>query len=472
MNRPAKKHHPSILFLMSDEHRADVSGFGGNDVIRTPFLDSIAREGVVFDNAYCASPICVPGRQAMMVGQRPRTCGVEEFGQDLPSGSMTFARQFARYGYNTCAAGKLHHVGADQMQGWTRRIGMDVHVGGNARDLKVDLTDLGAGSRGDGKWSDAKEIKRAGVGRGAPTQGVDSVALHNALHFVENYFVDPYYDRPAAPLPLLLKLSFNRPHYPYQTREELLTYYLNRVPLFLDEPVFDHPFLSQRAVEPSKDVTIREMRRAVAAYYGMIEEVDGDYARLCEQLEHVGEDLDDWWIVYTTDHGEMLGEHGIWEKQKFFEASVRVPLIIRPPRDLRDSWGCAGKRVIQNVSLLDLFATLCDAADVPLPDTAETVNAAGLESRSLLPLLRGETGGWSDEAVSEFRGTNLMVKQGSVKYQWYGGPESAGQREVLFDLDSDPTERGNLIDEPRYVEMLADFRRRRNELGFAPADAS
>ena len=469
---------PSILFLMSDEHRADVAGFAGNRVVRTPFLDVLSRTGVTFEKAYCPSPICVPCRQAMACGQRPRTCGVERYGQDLPPFSMTFARQLARYGYTTACAGKLHHMGPDQMQGWTHRMGLDLTIGTAYRDLKVEPGDAFGHGRSDGKWSDAKEIKRAGVGRGPATQATDEAALHDALRFVDHYFADPYYDRPAAPTPLLFKLSFVRPHYPYFTTEQLFTYYLNRVPVYLDEPVFDHAFLRQHAVGvgPGGQVTERELRRATAAYYGMIEEIDTDYARLVQRLEHLGEDLDDWWVVYTSDHGEMLGEHGIWEKQKFFEASVRVPLLIRPPRALREQWGCTGRRVSANVSLLDLFATLCHAASVPLPDAAETVNGAGLESRSLLPLMRGEGAGdalpGDDEVTSEFGGVNLMIKRGPLKYQWYGESACGGHREVLFDLEADPSERRNLIAVPRYATALPQFRTRRDALGFAPPAGS
>ena len=119
---------PNILFLMSDEHRADVTGYAGNLVVRTPVLDELARTGVVCRNAYTPSPICIPGRQALMSGQFPRTCGCESFGQDLPPGHMTFARRFSQHAYHTVAAGKLHHTGTDQMQGWLQRIGSEVQM--------------------------------------------------------------------------------------------------------------------------------------------------------------------------------------------------------------------------------------------------------------------------------------------------------------------------------------------------------
>ncbi len=462
---------PNILLLMSDEHRYDVAGFAGDPVVRTPFLDSLAAGGVVFDNAYCPSPICIPCRQAMATGQRPRTCGVERFGQDLPANSMTFARRLAQYGYHTTCAGKLHHTGPDQMQGWTRRTGLDLSVSDPNRGLRIDPSSFGP-SLGDPKWSDAKEVQRAGVGRGTLTHDHDRAALDSLMLIAEATFANAYYDRPSGQRPQLMMLSFNRPHYPYFTTEDRFLYYLNRVPLpYMHDQPFDHPFLSRRSVEVGVDVTEREYRRAVTAYYGMIDEIDHDYARFADKLTELGQDLDDWWVFYTTDHGEMLGQHGIWEKQKFFEASARVPLVVRPPSSVRRDWGCVGRRVTQNVSLCDLFATLCDIADAPLPKGSEAVNGAGLESRSLLPLMRGETAQWDDESVSEFEGTNLMIKRGPLKYQWYDRPDCRSEPEVLFDLDADPSERTNLVNERRYWEAVETFRRRRDALGFAPSSS-
>lgn len=440
---------PNILFLMSDEHRADVTGYAGDAVVRTPVLDELARTGVVFRNAYTPSPICIPGRQALMSGQFPRTCGCESFGQDLPPGHMTFARRFSQYAYHTVAAGKLHHTGTDQLQGWLQRIGSEVQMSPQFIEDR-DNASFAASVRGLAgvKWSDTKEVLRAGIGH-SPHIVQDEYALTGALDFVQQYFTDPYYDRQQPERPLLLKLSLNQPHYPYFTSEEKFTYYLNRVQPFLDEPVIDHPFLSQRQVRPGVDASPRDLRRAVAAYYGMIETIDEMYGRTLAALKAVGQNLDDWIIVYTSDHGEMLGEHGIWEKQKFFEASVRVPLIIRWPS------GFAGSRVIdENVNLCDLFATLCDLADLPTP--------AGLDSRSLAPLLRDEAGEWDNETVSQFGGRNLMIKRDALKYHSYG-PEMP---EVLFDLARDPSERENFIDDPQYAEDLTAFRARRQVLGF------
>ena len=146
----------------------------------------------------------------------------------------------------------------------------------------------------------------------------------------------------------------------------------------------------------------------------------------------------------------MLGQHGIWEKQKFFEASARVPLIIRFPQHFEPI------TVRENVNLCDLFATLCDLVDVPCP--------SGLDSRSLVSLMTGQNDDWSNETVSQFGSTNLMIKQDHLKYQYYGrnGPE------VLFNLKIDPSETKNFIDHPDYTDAVQQFRQRLSQLGHGP----
>ncbi|MDA3962511.1 MAG: sulfatase-like hydrolase/transferase [Planctomycetota bacterium] len=453
---------PNILFLMSDEHRADVTGYAGDPVIRTPTLDHLAATGVVFTNCYTPSPVCVPCRQSLASGQLPRTSGVECYGQDLPPFSMTWAKRFSQYAYGTVCCGKLHHDGPDQMQGWKRRIGAntrvtDSYVDGFLDDEAARFTPLG-----DGKWSDTKEVLRAGIGRGATTHVGDEIAALGATRLIESRFLDLGGDRVNHHRPTLLKLSFNRPHYPYLTEQGLFSYYLNRVTPYLEQTVFDHPFLSQRQVRPGIDATPRELRRATAAYYGMIEEIDRDYGSVLNALEAVGEDLDNWIIVYTSDHGEMLGQHGIWEKQKFFEASAKVPLIIRWPQRFQP------RVVTENVNLCDLFATLCDLADIPLPNEADTVDGRGLDSRSLVPLMDGDTSAWNNESISQFGATNLMIKRDALKYHLYTGDACRDQPEVLFDLKADPSESRNLINESGYADAVTSFRTRCAELGFGP----
>jgi choline-sulfatase len=185
---------PDILFLMSDQHRPDVAGYEGNPVVRTPVLDGVARTGVVFRNAYCPSPICVPGRMAMMAGQLPRTCGCERWGQDLPPGAMTFARRFSQYAYQTIACGKLHHMGTDQLQGWNRLIGMHENLDAQYIEGRHEpsFERFVRGPDGKLKWSPVKEVLRAGLGRARPSVH-DEFAMLGARNVIDQYFVDARY---------------------------------------------------------------------------------------------------------------------------------------------------------------------------------------------------------------------------------------------------------------------------------------
>ncbi|MFG0250694.1 MAG: sulfatase-like hydrolase/transferase [Phycisphaeraceae bacterium JB051] len=467
--------HPNILFLMSDEHRPDVLGFTGNDVVRTPVLDDLAKDAVVFNNAYTPSPICIPSRQCIAAGQLPRTCKAEKYGDDLPPFSMTFAKRLSQFGYAAVCAGKLHHDGPDQMQGWTTRIGFDMNVepkyipGRDDESFKAFRHPSSYRSR-----DEAGEVVRSGVGHGRYTHDRDAHALAGVKPFIEHHYNDIYADKPCANQPLLLKVSFNRPHLPYLTTEDKINYYLNRVPIYVEDNDFEHTALNRGSAVVGKDgITERDVRKATAAYYGMVEEVDEDYGKVIADLKHVGQNMDDWWIIFTADHGSMLGQHGTWSKSKFYEHSARVPLMIRPPKAVREQWGMQpGKTrfVDQNVNTCDLFTTICQMANVPLPKQEDTVFGRGLDSRSLYPLMQSDepVANWDDESISQFRGGELMIKQGSLKYQHYQNMPSNEMTEVLFDLAVDPDERVNLINEPEYTEALKALRRRCAALGFGP----
>jgi len=180
----------------------------------------------------------------------------------------------------------------------------------------------------------------------------------------------------------------------------------------------------------------------------MTEMVDEFIGKVFEKLIEAGQDLDDWVVVFTCDHGEMLGEHGIWAKHKFYESSARVPLVIRYPKRFKAT------NIKENVNLCDLYATLCDICGIETPD--------GLDSRSLVGLMEGENDGWDNESISQYAGKHIMIKRDNLKYQYYG----EDMPEVLFDLEKNPSETINFIDDPSYEDELKAFRDRRGDLGF------
>lgn len=445
-----ERKRPNILFLMSDQHRYDFTGYMGH-VAKTPTLDMLAETGVRFDNAYCASPVCVPGRQCMMAGQLPRTCGAEKFGDDLPPFSMTFAKRMAQYGYASACAGKLHHMGADQMQGWTHRMGWwDMEVEPHYVEGKKD--DEYAKYPKPKMWDLAKEIKMSGAGYHSYVRH-DEYSVAGALQFIEEHFCDSSYDKHHKDRPLMMKVSLQQPHYAYIAEFEKFSYYLNRVQPFAKQDALDHPKFKGdwTRILPGEDVSEREIRKAHAAYAAMIEEIDGLFKRVIDGITHVGENIDDWIIVYTSDHGDMMGEYNLWWKLKFYEGSVRVPLLIRAPNYIEGA-----RRVRENVNHCDLFATLCDLAGIPVPE--------GRDSRSMVGLMKGDAKGWRNESVSQVNTYGLMIKHDDLKYIYYGEDVP----EVLFDLATDPKETMNMIDNAAYADAVTRFRTRRGELGHGP----
>ena len=199
----------------------------------------------------------------------------------------------------------------------------------------------------------------------------------------------------------------------------------------------EHFFAKDWTFDPP--VSEEQKMKAIAAYYGMVEEVDEQFGQILTALEAAGQDLDDWIIIHTTDHGDMLGEFNTWWKLKFYEGSVKVPLFIRAPKIFQ-----GGKRRQENVSLCDLYATLCELAGAEV--------APGRDSRSLVPLLRDDSAGWPDTAVSAYA-DHVMLKQGPWKY-WSLAPDT----EVLFNLDEDPHEENDLSGKPEFKNQLSALR--------------
>jgi choline-sulfatase len=274
----------------------------------------------------------------------------------------------------------------------------------------------------------------------------DQYNVDGALLFLEEYFVNASYDRPKAN-PLCMAVSLIAPHYPYQCPMDLFTYYMQRVEPIVEEPNEQFEYDDFFRVRVGEDVTYRQAHRATAAYYGMIEWMDAQFSRVIEKLEHLNV-LDDFIIVFLSDHGEMLGTKGLWEKQSYFEASARVPLSIWYPK----RFGREPKVIEQNVSLVDLFPTVCELVDIPAPDE--------LDGRSFLPLIDGNTTDWHDTVYSELwraqNGPSVMVKEGSLKYFRFDNDK--GWPEQLFDLSKDPDERNNLMDVPAYADALSKLR--------------
>lgn len=428
----------NILILMADELRFDLPGFMGNPIARTPTMDRLAKDAVVFDNAYTPAPVCVPARQSIATGKYPLHTGCEHFTDDLPPGSHTFARAFSEAGWLSVACGKLHHRGPDQMQGWLQRIGAETAVqwpntyGAEGREQIGRL-----------KWRGAHELQIAGPGV-SPLSLHDRLAVDGAIDFLRMHF-EGMYRRTAEMPPVMLMVSLQQPHFPLLAEPELFAYYHERVKPRLREEAPWHPVLGRGALLPGDEVSDGQIRNATAAYYALVEKADREFGRVIEAIESHGQDIDDWLVVLLSDHGDMLGEHALWEKRKFYEGSVRVPLFLRSPRE----WPAARRR--ENVSTIDLFATLCEAAGL--------APAPGIDGRSLVPLLQNRSSGWVNETFSQYDADEFMLKRGNLKYLAFGAKGS----DVLFDMASDPGESTNRIADVNYTAQAAGMRERLQE---------
>ncbi len=424
----------NILILMADEFRFDLAGFMGNPICRTPTLDRLAGEAVIFDNAYAAAPVCIPGRQSFATGKYPLHIGCEYFGEDIAPQSDTFARRFSEAGHYTVACGKLHHRGIDPMQGWLHRIGAECAVNWPETRAAQDRMQIGRL-----KWRGAEELHIAGPGV-SPLALHDRYTVDGALLFLATHFGGMYRRGDAPEPPLLLLVSLQQPHFPLLADPELFAYYYARVRPRIHEEASYHAVLGQGALPCGELVTPDEVRNATAAYYALAEQADREFGRVIAGLKSHGQDLDDWTILFAADHGDMLGEHALWEKRKFYEGSVRVPFLVRAPA----RFGAMRRR--ENVSLVDVYPTLCALADLPVPED--------LDGRCLQPLLEGKGHEWDNRTFAQFETDHFMLKRDNLKYLTFGG----WGPDVLFDLASDPGESSNRIAEPGYIAVAAEMR--------------
>ena len=433
----ARSRPPNLLVIMADEHAPQFSGFGGHPLVRTPHMDALAARGVLFENAYCNSPLCVPSRMSFMTGRYPSHNGAYDNATALASDAVTWAHLLRAAGYDAVLSGKQHFVGPDQLHGFRAQLATDLHAG-----RAHGVFDWEAGTPPAPRpWPG---VAQAGPG------STEEIAVDDAVEAAAlEYIRDPA----RRERPWVLNAGFIAPHFPlvvpepYWNRYPPETVDLPRIPeghLEAQHPVFKR----MRAMFGAADFPAAQLRRARAAYYGLITYLDDKVGRLVAALEETGQ-LEHTVVVYTSDHGEMAGEHGMWRKSNFYEQSVRVPLILAGPGIP------AARRVAANVSLVDAVATMVELAG--------TKPVTPLDGASLLPLARDEPGAgasWKDEAFSEYLAHGVarpvaMLKRGAYKLIY-----SLDDPPLLFDLAADPGEFEDLGADPRYAPLREDLRQR------------
>jgi choline-sulfatase len=434
---------PNILFIQSDQHSAFVSGCYGDDVVETPTLDALASRGVIFDNAYCASPICVPSRMSMLSGRMPHENGVWTNSHILDSGIPTFAHSLGAAGYRPVQIGRMHFNGTDQLHGFAER-----YVGDHGPNM-IGGTPADHGSLEGTAGPSRVSLEKSGHGQSAYEVHDESVTA-SAVEFLEKHAAA--LDDGDTDEPFCVAIGLMLPHQPFVARKDDYNHFKGRVPP-PDHPEAltesTHPYIAWwRKHAGIEEVTDEEIERSRTAYWALTSSLDRMLGQIIGVLERHNL-LDNTLIVYTTDHGEQVGEHGLWWKQTFYEEAARVPMIVSWPDQLPQ--GMRNERV---VSQIDLNATILDLVDAPaLP---------GSSGRTMNGIINGQGADtWDDTIFVEYcteprdpahsegdkAWQNRMVRRGDWKLSYYHGFDPQ-----LFNLADDPHEMTDLAATPEHAE--------------------
>ncbi|MBI1295778.1 sulfatase-like hydrolase/transferase [bacterium] len=460
---------PNILFICTDQQRFDSLGCYGNVHVQTPTIDKLAEDGVLFEQCYVQSPVCSPSRASLLTGQYVHAHGLWANGVALPDHAQIFSKALADDGYDCGLIGKWHQAACFQGRTEPRR-----DDGFRFFQWAHDPTH-GSPENQYHRWLETEhpelyaEAIRHGTGRqGHKTVPFDTMPTEaHYSHWVAEKSIEFLEDERNDDTPFFLWVNFFDPHHPFIAPQE----YLDRYdPSMLPAPVGypgeleSKPEIQRQASQKSygghasgfTEHAAAEIQEIIAAYYAMMSLIDDEVARILARLQALGLD-ENTLVIFTSDHGEMLGDHQLLLKgPMLYEAAVRVPLILRWPGHLP-----AGERRDDLVQWIDLNPTMLDAAGVdPLP---------GNQAQSLLPLARGDedasSRGW---ALCEYRDSGhpyqppvhtTMLRTGQYKLIVnHGAPATARPREgELYDLAADPNELRNLWADPAHREVRTEL---------------
>jgi choline-sulfatase len=398
-------------------------------------MTKLAARGTLFENAYCASPLCSPARFAMLTGKLPSRIGAYDNAAELPAGVPTLLHHLRDSGYRTCLSGKMDFTGADQLHGYEERLTTDL----SPSDFGW-VPDWERPTEVQPWYHTLQSVAEAGPCDHSLSLQYDEEACQQAVHWLHAAA-----NRPDG-RPFMLTLSIMHPHDPYQGPRRFWDLY--------ERAEIDMPAERKRTAKDRNAAELRmfqlydrdeipisaaQIRRARRAYYSMISYCDDVLGRLMTALDASGI-ADNTIVIVTSDHGDMLGERGLWYKMTFFERAVRVPLIVAGPGIKQR------RRVAEAVSHLDLLPTLTRIAGAP-------VDRTGLDGRDLSPVLKGNARP-KGEVIGEYmaEGYNapvVMVRRGSYKFicSFNDGAE-------LYDLSRDPMELRNLGPDPAHQGVI------------------
>ena len=426
---------PNIVLIMADQLAAHALSLYGNTVCKTPNLERLAAQGTVFNNCYSNNPLCVPSRASMVSGQLTPDIGVYDNANELPSSVPTMAHYLRHAGYWTELCGKMHFIGPDQEHGFNQRSVTDVYPANFQW-----IADWQAGPAFVPSGTALNGVVEAGPCIRTMQEDYDDEVEHTAIQSL--------YDRAREKdhQPFFQIISFTSPHTPFTVSQEYWDRYESNE---IDEPAVNElPFeeldYHSKALffahgRHRHRVTKEHLMAARQAYYGMISYIDDKVGHILDTLEKTGQRKNTA-VFFVSDHGEMLGERGMWFKQTFWEWSSHVPFIASIPGIV------GGQRCEKVVSLVDLLPTFLDLAGT---------EKSSLVGQSVLSLMNGNLDYWPDTAISDYLAIGpcvpcRMVRKGKFKFIY-----THGHPALLFDLDADPKELNNLAKNLEFLDMLS-----------------
>jgi len=426
--KPKGARRPNFLVLVTDDHRYDTIGCMGNAVIRTPHLDALAREGVVFENNFCTTSICCTSRASILTGLYARRHGIHDFSSDLPPTLLarTYPALLREAGYRTGFVGKY----------------------GIGHNLPKDSYDFWRGFPGQGKYFNEVDGK---------VVHMTDMICGDALEFLEGFEADH---------PFCLSVSFKAPHTmdydprPWQPAPRFEVLYRDAaipVPETATEAAYRAlpEFLKDsegRRRWQNRFRTPERYQETMRDYYRLLTGVDEAIGRMREALQQRGLD-DDTVIVYTGDNGFYLGERGLAGKWYAHEESMRTPLIVRNPHLPKRR---RGRRLAPMALNIDLAPTIVDVAGLPVPEN--------MQGRSLVPLMRGRERPWREDWFYEhpFDHPRIPRSEGvrTERWKYIRWVDAEPALEELYDLQEDPLEQHNLAGDPQHAAQLEALRAR------------
>lgn len=442
---------PNILWICTDQQRFDTLGCYGNSWVRTPNIDKLAQNGVLFEQAYCQSTVCTPSRASFLTGRYPRTTGIRGNGQSIADHEVLVTKLLHDAGYTCGLSGKLHlsvcHPSV--CHGTERRIddGYDMFHWSHGPTEKWPTNEYFQWLRAKGNRFQKEPVDGCPyISYGPDAEDHQATwCAEKAIEFIEAH--------EHLQQPWLFSVNIFAPHHPFDPPQSHLQRYLDRLdeiplPDYVEGELEDKPLAQRRdhqgayanpKIYPYARMKPTDHQYIRAAYWAMCDLIDEQVGNMLAALERTGQ-LDQTIVIFMSDHGELLGDHGMYLKgPHFYDPSVRVPLIISYP-GVYDS----NTRVTELVELLDLAPTLLEAAGLKYP---------GMQGKALQPLLKAAESGSNEaanhreEVFCEVRshpyGSATMLRTQTDKIVLYTGTEGE-----LYDLRNDPSETHNLWNDP------------------------